>query len=74
VVQLGRDLGLRVVAEGIELPRQLVALREIGCEYGQGFLLAKPMAAAGVEALLGPAATDPQEQPVSECETTRVSG
>ncbi len=71
VVQVGRDLGLRVVAEGIELPRQLIALREIGCAYGQGFLLAKPMPAAGVEALFS---TDPDEQPVSECETTRVSG
>ena len=74
VVQVGRDLGLRVVAEGIELPRQLIALREIGCDYGQGFLLAKPMAAAGVEALLSDAAAGPHEQPVSECETTPVSG
>ena len=78
VVQVGRDLGLRVIAEGIEQPRQLVALREMGCGYGQGFLVARPMGAAGVEALIrtsgdtedGP----PHERPVSECETTRVSG
>jgi len=52
VVLLGRDLGLRVIAEGIEQPRQLIALREMGCEYGQGFLLGRPMGAPGVEALL----------------------
>jgi diguanylate cyclase (GGDEF)-like protein len=73
-VQVGRDLGLRVVAEGIEQPRQLIALREMGCDYGQGFLLAKPMSASGVEDLVRTAAADPDQQPVSECETTRVSG
>ena len=77
VVQLGRDLGLRVIAEGIEQPRQLMALREMGCCYGQGFLIAGPMAASGVEALL-PAADDETGdtggQPVSACETTPVSG
>jgi len=52
VIQLGRDLGMQVVAEGIEQPRQLDALREMGCGYGQGFLVARPMAAPGVEALI----------------------
>ncbi len=52
VVHVGRELGLRVIAEGIEQPRQLAALREMGCGYGQGFLVGRPMAAAGVEALI----------------------
>jgi diguanylate cyclase (GGDEF)-like protein len=52
IVQVGRDLGMQVVAEGIEQPRQLVELREMGCGYGQGFLVARPMAAPGVEALI----------------------
>ncbi|HME66272.1 MAG TPA: sensor domain-containing phosphodiesterase, partial [Streptosporangiaceae bacterium] len=52
VVQVGRELGLRVIAEGIEQPRQVSALREMGCDYGQGFLVARPMAAPGVEALI----------------------
>jgi diguanylate cyclase (GGDEF)-like protein len=52
IVQVGRELGIRVVAEGIEQPRQLAELREMGCEYGQGFLVAGPMAAPGVEALI----------------------
>jgi diguanylate cyclase (GGDEF)-like protein len=78
VVQLGRDLGLGVVAEGIEQPRQLLALREMGCDYGQGFGVARPTAAAGVEALIGaPGAVGedgPGERPVSECETTPAIG
>ncbi|MGH3218219.1 MAG: putative bifunctional diguanylate cyclase/phosphodiesterase, partial [Streptosporangiaceae bacterium] len=74
VVQLGRDLGLRVIAEGIEQPRQLMELREMGCCYGQGFLIAGPMTASGVEALLAAADDQRGEQPVSACETTPVSG
>jgi len=52
IVQVGRDLGMQVVAEGIEQPRQLAELKEMGCGYGQGFLLARPMGAAAVETLL----------------------
>jgi diguanylate cyclase (GGDEF)-like protein/PAS domain S-box-containing protein len=61
VVQVGRELGLRVIAEGIEQPRQLSALREMGCDYGQGFLLARPMAAPGVEALIRTSGEAPDE-------------
>ena len=74
VVQVGRDLGLRVIAEGIEQPRQLIALREMGCCYGQGFLVGRPMGAPGVEALIRTSGENPDEPAVSECETTRVSG
>jgi EAL domain-containing protein (putative c-di-GMP-specific phosphodiesterase class I) len=74
VVQVGRDLGLRVIAEGIEQPRQLIALREMGCGYGQGFLLGRPMEASGVEALIRESDEAADERAVSECETTRVSG
>jgi diguanylate cyclase (GGDEF)-like protein len=72
VVQVGRDLGLRVIAEGIEHPRQLSALREMGCGYGQGFLVARPMAVPAVEALIRTPASEPEDRTVSECETTPV--
>ena len=56
IVQVGRQLGLQVVAEGIEDPVQLRLLREMGCGYGQGFLVGRPMAAPGIESLMaGPA-------------------
>ncbi|MDT0327861.1 putative bifunctional diguanylate cyclase/phosphodiesterase [Nocardiopsis lambiniae] len=53
IIQLGRDLGVQVVAEGIERPEQLEQLRAMGCDRGQGFLVARPMAAPGVESLVG---------------------
>jgi diguanylate cyclase (GGDEF)-like protein len=52
IVQVGRDLGMQVVAEGIEHPRQLAELREMGCGYGQGFLVARPMAVPGMESFI----------------------
>ncbi|MGZ4201194.1 MAG: EAL domain-containing protein [Thermoleophilaceae bacterium] len=42
-VELGRALGLNVVAEGIETQLQLAKVRELGCDLGQGFLFAKPL-------------------------------
>jgi diguanylate cyclase (GGDEF)-like protein len=42
ILALGRRLSLMVVAEGIEEVRQLDRLRDMGCEYGQGFLFARP--------------------------------
>ncbi len=42
-VELGRNLGLRVVAEGIETEEALEALRELGCGLGQGFHIGRPL-------------------------------
>ncbi len=49
IVQLGRDLDLRVVAEGIELGAQAALVRGLGCDVGQGFMLGRPDRAAVVE-------------------------
>jgi EAL domain-containing protein (putative c-di-GMP-specific phosphodiesterase class I) len=43
-VDLARTLGLETVAEGIEDADQLEALRVLGCDFGQGFHLGRPMA------------------------------
>jgi diguanylate cyclase (GGDEF)-like protein len=53
LVQLGRSLGLRTVAEGIEDEAQLEHLRELGCDNGQGYLFAPPLEVAALERLLG---------------------
>jgi diguanylate cyclase (GGDEF)-like protein/PAS domain S-box-containing protein len=45
VVGMGRALKLCVVAEGIETPEQAEALRDLGCDIGQGYLYAKPLPA-----------------------------
>jgi diguanylate cyclase (GGDEF)-like protein/PAS domain S-box-containing protein len=52
VVGMGRALKLAVVAEGIELPEEAEALRELGCNIGQGFLFAKPLPAEEMDELL----------------------
>jgi diguanylate cyclase (GGDEF)-like protein/PAS domain S-box-containing protein len=43
VLALGSTLNLDVVAEGIEQPEQWTSLRDLGCEFGQGFFFARPM-------------------------------
>jgi len=53
IIQVGHDLGIEVVAEGIERPEHLELLRGMGCGLGQGYLIARPMAASGIDALVG---------------------
>ncbi len=43
VLALARNLGLKTVAEGIETEHQFRALKELGCDGGQGFFFARPM-------------------------------
>ena len=45
ILALGADLGLVVIAEGIETEQQLQMLMELGCPQAQGYLLGKPMSA-----------------------------
>jgi EAL domain-containing protein (putative c-di-GMP-specific phosphodiesterase class I) len=52
VVELGHNLGLRIVAEGVETPEVLGLIRHLGCDDFQGFLLSEPLPAAGLEPLL----------------------
>jgi diguanylate cyclase (GGDEF)-like protein/PAS domain S-box-containing protein len=43
IVALARDLGMEAVAEGIETLEQLSLLKDLECQYGQGYLIARPM-------------------------------
>jgi EAL domain-containing protein (putative c-di-GMP-specific phosphodiesterase class I) len=52
IIDLGRSLDLAIIAEGIELGAQLSQLRSMECEYGQGYLFARPLTVRQVEALL----------------------
>jgi EAL domain-containing protein (putative c-di-GMP-specific phosphodiesterase class I) len=52
MITLGGTLGLKTVAEGIEDADQLAELRALACDQGQGFYLARPVAADEVDALL----------------------
>jgi diguanylate cyclase (GGDEF)-like protein len=48
MVAMAHSLGLSVVAEGIETPRQRAYLTDLGVEHGQGYLFSRPLPAAGV--------------------------
>ena len=43
ILQMTSSMGVTSVAEGIERPEQLAALREFGCDVGQGYLLSRPL-------------------------------
>jgi EAL domain-containing protein (putative c-di-GMP-specific phosphodiesterase class I) len=43
ILSLADSFDMEVVAEGIEEEWQMQSLREMGCDYGQGFLMARPM-------------------------------
>ncbi len=51
IITLARELGVEVIAEGIESRRQLDFMKEAGCKYGQGFLFSRPLAPQGIQAL-----------------------
>ncbi|MBV8594433.1 MAG: bifunctional diguanylate cyclase/phosphodiesterase, partial [Caulobacteraceae bacterium] len=51
-IGLARELGIRVIAEGVETAGQVELLRAWGCQEGQGYAFARPMAAGAVRALL----------------------
>ncbi len=56
IIALGHSLNLKVIAEGIEKEEHLSMLKEMGCDYGQGYLFSKPLPPADVETFLHAAA------------------
>jgi diguanylate cyclase (GGDEF)-like protein/PAS domain S-box-containing protein len=52
IIELGRAMQIQTVAEGIEVDEQAEVLRTLGCELGQGFFFAKPLAADAWATLL----------------------
>ena len=52
VLHLAKGYRMQVVVEGIETPDQAAKLRELGCEFGQGYLFGKPMGAVNLATLL----------------------
>lgn len=52
IVGLGKNLGIAVVAEGMETPAQLNYLLELGCTYGQGYIFSRPVDPQTAEEML----------------------
>jgi len=55
IIALAHQLGRQVIAEGVETAEHLAILRSLGCEYGQGYFFAKPLAPEEAGALLASA-------------------
>jgi len=52
IIVMAHELGMKVIAEGVETQAQCDLLAAAGCDYGQGYLFARPMAALDFEAFL----------------------
>jgi len=48
ILSLGRNLRMKVVAEGVETREQLILLKSLGCEFAQGYLFSRPLDSAAV--------------------------
>ena len=53
LIELARSMHMEIIAEGVETLSQLSQLRKLNCKYGQGYLFAKPAAAATFSACDG---------------------
>ncbi|MGZ5379260.1 MAG: putative bifunctional diguanylate cyclase/phosphodiesterase [Mycobacterium sp.] len=74
LVQLGKDLGLRTLAEGVETTDQMDHLRDENVDEAQGFLFSNPLDAHTLEAnLLQPTRTDPSNHS-TKIEPPRIPG
>jgi len=64
IVMLGQQLGMKVVAEGTETAEQVKYLKDLGCDYAQGYFFSKPVDAQAFEELLTAGHTEPRSSPV----------
>ncbi|WP_421867380.1 EAL domain-containing protein [Motiliproteus sp.] len=48
MIEMGHNLGYKIIAEGIELPEQLELLKELNCDLGQGYLFSRPVTASEI--------------------------
>ena len=52
IISLAKNLRMKVIAEGIETESQLALLKNLGCDFGQGYLISKPLPKDAMEELL----------------------
>ena len=63
ILMLARNLGMTVVAEGVETEEQVVQLRELGCQHAQGYFFSRPVRAEDAAGFLSKTYTHAQAPP-----------
>ena len=66
IVGMAHGLNMQVIAEGVETDAQLNLLKHYGCDEAQGYLLAKPMAASHISAMIPSAQRQPRAEATQE--------
>ncbi len=61
IVRLARELNMQAIAEGVETREQFDQLKDLDCEFGQGFLISKPMDRTAAEKLIKTTQVPPQQ-------------
>jgi diguanylate cyclase (GGDEF)-like protein/PAS domain S-box-containing protein len=72
VVMLAQNLGMDVVAEGVETTEQLSLLQRLGCEFGQGYFFSKPVDATSAEKIIAETYSTPQAPSTSNNTSRKV--
>jgi EAL domain-containing protein (putative c-di-GMP-specific phosphodiesterase class I) len=67
IVKLAQNLKMKVIAEGIETVEQITKLKQLGCEYGQGYFISAPMDANAAALFIK---THSEKLPLIPSETT----
>lgn len=52
IITLAKTLGMDTISEGVETPQQLSQLKDLGCEFAQGYLFSRPLGAKAIESML----------------------
>ena len=60
IILMAHELGMQVVAEGVETAQQLALLTAAGCDFGQGYLFARPLAAPDFDTFMEKVNMDPK--------------
>ncbi len=60
IIEIGKSLGIAVIAEGVETMEHATLLRDMGCDLLQGYAFGRPMSAEQTEAFLRQAASGPK--------------
>ncbi len=74
MIELAHQLGIEVMADGLEREQEAGELGRLGCEYGQGTLFGEPLTAEECRALIEPSPAEARAAAAHEHRAARASG